>query len=102
MDYWDECIREAFEDAGIDVKEHQIQTVINWVEGAFENYGLATGRDCIPSPIQIENDKLKSDLEKERNKVICPICKGAGSITTYGPVHSATSQCWKCRGEGKI
>lgn len=101
MDYWKECISEAFDDAGVTVTSKQLETVASWVEGAHENYGLATGHDCIPNPMKLENDRLQVKLEKERNKDTCPICEGKGDITMHGPVHSATSQCWKCRGEGR-
>ena len=102
MDYWKDCVAEAFEDAGIVATKEQIDTVTTWVEGAHDNYGMATGRDCIPNPLRQEISELQKKLEVERSKVVCPECKGERSITTYGPVHCATSQRWKCRGEGKV
>ena len=45
MNYWDECIAEAFEEAEIIATKNQIDTVVSWAEGAHENYGLATGND---------------------------------------------------------
>lgn len=41
MNYWEICIQEAFEDAGIDATKEQIDTVTSWIEGAHENYGMA-------------------------------------------------------------
>lgn len=100
--YWDECISEAFESAGIKATKEQIETVSIWVEGAHENYGMAFGHDAIPNPVIEENKKLEKQLDDERRKVWCAECNGTGSITTHGPVHSGTSQCWKCRGEGRL
>jgi len=101
MNYWDECVKEAFEDAGIKATKDQIDIVISWVEGAHDNYGMSHGHDCIPNPLYEEIDSLKAELKKERNKQVCRECNGRGLITNHGPVHSATSQCWNCRGEGK-
>ena len=67
MDYWKECIEEAFEDAGIDATQDQIVSVASFVDGAHENYGMSMGHDCIPNPLEAEICKLKEDFEKERN-----------------------------------
>jgi len=71
MDYWKECIAEAMEDAGITATDEQIDTVTSWVEGAYENYGLATGLDAIPNPLRIEIASLERDLRNERDKDHC-------------------------------
>jgi len=100
MNYWLECIKEAFEDCGIEATDEQIEVVADWVEGAHENYGLATGRDCIPNPIKLENERLKTELEKERNKRVCRECNGTGIFVMSGPIRSSISECSKCRGKG--
>ena len=64
MDYWKECIKEAFEDAGIDATEDQIGTVAFWVEGTHDNFSMAHGHDCIPNPMLSEVEKLKKAYEK--------------------------------------
>ena len=65
MDYWLECIKEAFEDTGIIATEEQIRNVAGWVEGAHENYGMAYGHDCIPNPMISEIEKLKMKHKEE-------------------------------------
>lgn len=101
MNYWRECIAEAFEDAGIIATAEQIDTVAGWVEGAHENYGMAHGHDAIPNPLALENDRLTRELKTERSKVLCAECKGRGRIITHGPYHSSDSECYRCRGEGR-
>lgn len=101
MSYWENCIQEAFEDAGIEATQDQINTIASWVEGAHENYSMAHGHDVISSPLKYENEQLKRELKNERNKCTCDVCSGAGYITQYGPIHSATSQCYKCHGAGR-
>lgn len=102
MSYWEECINEAFEDAGIKASKEQIDTVISWVEGAHENYGMAHGHDCIPNPLKEEIKVLENKLQKERDKTVCRTCNGYGLIIeSWGTSgRSSTSQCHACNGEG--
>ena len=102
MNYWEECISEAFDDAGIEATKEQIEKVASWVEGSHENYGMATGCDCIQSPYISEIEELKKQLEKERNRILCRECKGSGLIISQGPYHSAESRCMSCNGSGFI
>jgi DnaJ-class molecular chaperone len=101
MDYWRECIAEAFEDANITATEEQIATVASWAEGAHDNYSQAHGHDCIPNPLRSKVDKLESELREERRKIQCKECRGTGVIVSYGPCHSSSSPCYICRGEGR-
>ena len=102
MEYWKECISEAFDEAGISATDEQISAVAKFVSGAHENYGLAHGYECIPSPLEEENKKFQCELESEKSKISCPDCKGSGEEVSAGPVHSSWSRCFRCRGEGRI
>ncbi len=64
MNYWEECIKEAFAECEIKASEQQIKYVIEWVEGAHENYGMATGQEFIPNPMNSEVDALKAEIKK--------------------------------------
>jgi hypothetical protein len=66
MSYWEDCILDAFEDAGITATKEQIDTVKGWVEGCHENYGMAHGHDCIPNPMISEVEKLNRELKKQQ------------------------------------
>lgn len=102
-DYWEACIDEAFEDAKIEASDEQTQTVISWVEGAYENYGMANGHDCIPNPLQSDVTRLEKELRDERDKIICEACGGKGWITSnsFSCNRSVSGECSKCRGEGR-
>ena len=63
MDYWDECVRCALEEAGVIATEEQIVLVAEAVKGGHENYGLAMGHECIPNPLQREVEGLKADVQ---------------------------------------
>lgn len=102
MNYWHECVSEAMSEAGVTATDEQIDFVTGFVEIAHENYSTAMGHDVIGNPMVNENKRLSRELEIERSKRVCPDCKGAGTTTTYGPVHSGTSQCFTCKGEGKV
>lgn len=101
MNYWNECISEALEDAKIVATSEQIDIIASWAESAHENYGQAHGYENIPNPLENENELLKRALIKEQEKMICGECNGRGRIIRPGPVHSSESECWKCRGEGR-
>lgn len=101
MDYWNECISEAFDDAGISATKEQIKNVAISVQGGHENYGMAFGYDAIPNPLETENKRLKKQLTQEKEKVFCDKCRGSGRIIMQGPSHSSESECYKCRGEGR-
>ena len=103
MNYWDECIRSAFEDAGIVATEDQIKSVVETVQGGHENYSMYTGQDQIEPPVIQEFKKLKIKLEKEKAKRICEMCGGRGSIhESFGSIgRSSISRCISCNGEGK-
>jgi len=100
MDFWEECISESFDDAGITATKDQIGTVAYWVEGAHENYGMAHGYDCIPNPLNTEIERLKNELKIEREKGICPECKGKGGEMSYGGTFQSFHECSKCQGSG--
>jgi hypothetical protein len=63
MEYWSDCIEEAFCDAEITATKEQIATVVSWVDGAHENYGMASGSENIPNPMNAEVDELKRKIE---------------------------------------
>jgi len=101
MDYWAECISEALDDISLKASKEHIKNIARWVEGVHDNYGQMHGHDCIPNPLTLEIKDLQKKLKEETSKVLCLFCMGSGSVTTYGPYHSSTSQCSTCRGEGR-
>lgn len=101
MNYWKECVESAFDEAGLLATQKQIESISECVRLSHENYGLYTGEECIPNPLEIENKRLRRELRIESDKVTCSTCKGRGSITEAGPVHFSVSRCCDCNGEGK-
>ena len=100
MNYWEECISEAFDEIGIAVTKEQIATVAGIVEGSAENYGMAHGHECIPDPQRLEIERLKKDLVNERSKIVCEECKGKGGWMTYFGTFQSRTTCPKCKGAG--
>lgn len=99
MDYWAECLESSFEENGISITSSQLSCIAADIEVAHEQYGMAYPTP--ENPLIGEVSTLKRELETERDKVICRECNGHGSITTHGPIHSATSSCFRCHGEGR-
>lgn len=100
--YWTIFAQEVPSDMGISLTEAQVKYLADAIEGAVENMSMYCGYEAIPDPQTEEIKALKNALKEEREKVHCKTCNGNGSITSpVGPCRSATSQCWKCRGEGR-
>ena len=68
MDYWEECIESAFNEAGITATQEQIKSVAADVAVSHENYGMAFGYDCIPNPLLSEMQKLKQEIKQNKEK----------------------------------
>jgi hypothetical protein len=68
MEYWKECVLDALFDAKIEATNEQIDTITWWVEGAHENYGMATGQDCIPNPLLEEIETFKRAAKKQESE----------------------------------
>ncbi len=104
--YWKEHAAIAIDEAALTATNEQLETIAGVIESAHEFYGQAMGHDVASANLRgsqlSEIESLKRDLEAERAKVVCPECRGVCTLTSYGPSHSATSQCWKCNGHGRL
>lgn len=105
-DYWQEAVETSFEEAGIIATKEQIENIAGDMAGSHENYDMAFGYDVASQNFSSSQDteiaKLREELQTEREKEGCNTCNGRGYITENGPCHSATSDCYKCHGEGKV
>lgn len=104
-DYWREAVEIALNDTGVVATDKQVDDIAGSIEISHENYGMAHGHDVASANYsaarQREIDEAWRAVERERNKVHCRVCDGTGWITTSYGTMSATSQCWKCRGDGR-
>ena len=100
-DYWTICAEEALEEANLPASPEQINTLASYIKSAHEHFGQAHGYDQMHRGPDPEIERLKRDLETERNKVICGLCKGSGILVSHGPHHSSRSHCYRCRGDGR-
>ncbi len=106
MDYWEECVAEAFEDAKIQASDEQVNIVASWIESAHDNYGMAFGHDVATANFHGEKERERQELEKqlarEQNASWCSTCSGEGRVRTYFGTMMSDSDCYKCNGTGKI
>ena len=106
MNYWEECIREAFDDAGIAASDNQIETVAGWVDGAHENYGLATGLDVASANFISDEARELKKIKLEQEKLRLWECETVPckSCTTTGIVKDGWGRnrtCGRCDGKGR-
>ena len=68
MDYWEECIEAACDEAGVIVTKEQIKSIATDVEVAHEQYGMAFGHDCIPNPLLADVQRLEHEIKRREEK----------------------------------
>lgn len=104
-DYWEDHAEIAVNEAGLTATPEQISVIAGVIESAHEFYGQMHGHDVASANFHGEQrreiERLQREVAKEKSKVTCKTCGGNGWITTQGPYHSSTSQCWKCNGDGR-
>ena len=100
LKYWIECLNESLESHGIILAPEKIELIAKDIECSHECMDMAFP---VPdfNPYRDTSEKLKVELVREKSKVHCRTCDGRGVITSYGPIHSGTSSCYKCNGEGR-
>ena len=107
IDYWEEALGEALCDVDKfdSLTSDEKRTVAKALAISAECQSMAFGWDVAganrSAALKREEDDLRKELRREREKITCQTCSGTGSITTYGPIHSGTTRCWKCDGQGR-
>jgi hypothetical protein len=104
--YWKECVEEAFSEIGIVASEDQITQVYEWVEGAYENYGLATGLEVASAnhktSAELELEDLKKQIKSEQDWQLstdpCTICNTSGTVKDFW---GRNVGCDHCGGKGR-
>lgn len=104
-DYWQEAFEIAMDEAGCGAllarmsKEQRLE-IGGSLAGSAECQSMAFHTP--ENPLRSENDRLARRLKWQTDLLICENCGGKGRIITQGPYHSSDSECWKCRGDGKV
>ena len=101
-EYWKDVFSELIDSLDLTASDDFLDRAAGDLALAHEMYSESTGELSIPNPLRLENQRLKEQLEKERNKQVCPDCSGTGEDVSHGPFHTAISTCSKCNGEGKV
>ena len=72
MNYWEECITEAFDDTGIKATQEQIKIVASWIKSAHECYGMA---NIIPNQLLGKDKKIDTKPQKATKIILeCEEC----------------------------
>ena len=106
MNYWKESVESSLSEAGVVATEEQIVAIAEDMKISHEQFDMAYGYDVASSNWEKERErelkKLRDQVVFEREKMHCHDCNGKGYITENFCSRSSTSECFKCRGEGRI
>lgn len=100
-EYWKICLEEILGEHGIEATSEQIEAMA----GDFESCASVQGEYSAPveNPAVREAEELRTQLKREQSKVFCVTCQGTGRlIENISSSHYSNSDCWKCRGAGKL
>jgi RecJ-like exonuclease len=104
--YWEIFVDEALPEMGITLTKEQrlelLEGIIGHASMEHEATGVAVADRNLSGAREAELNKANRDLLFEREKIMCRNCDGRGRITTYGGTFQSRSQCWECKGEGKV
>jgi len=106
MDYWEECVSEALEDAGLSATKEQRDTIVAWVEGAHENYSMGHGHDVIGRGAESDAERELREMKRraEQLRVWEATTKPCRPCTTTGSVLDGWGRpqtCLDCDGDGR-
>lgn len=100
QDYWEECVACSLDEQGIAATPEQITAIAKDIQTSIECKSMAFH---VPeNPYETEKKELMRELEKHRNKTICPECKGKGWVGEYDASigRSWSGTCGECNGHG--
>lgn len=72
-DYWTESVTVALHEAGVEATAAQIDDIVGSLEVSRENESLATGRDCIPHPMEAkvrEQQAYRASDQKDHDRKV--------------------------------
>ena len=99
-DYWTECIETAADECGLLLTAEQLECLAGAAESGHQYYGQAYPSQS-PS-LDTETERLRRELKQERDKVMCPECRGTGVEIVYFSDRVSRSECYRCRGKGRV
>lgn len=89
-DYWRITIEEILGEAKVEATEEQINQIAENVASAAS---VSTDYSAPVSGTDTEKE-LRSELEKHKNKTVCPKCNGKGGHTVpVGTSHTTWNKC---------
>lgn len=101
IEYWRICVEEILGDHGVEATTEQIEAMAK----DFESCANVQGDYSAPieNPAVREAKELGRKLKIEQAKVFCKTCQGTGRLVEqFSSSHYSDSDCWKCRGTGKL
>ena len=108
MNYWEECVAVAIEEAGISATDEQLKIMTEVVEGGHDNYSMSSGHDLTTDSFESESKSELRHLKAENERIQkwkdktepCRNCTGTGTVG--GGRFQGVASCQECNGEGRI
>lgn len=102
IEYWDEALGDSL--CQIDrfeaLTSEERRKVAKHLAGWAESQSMAFYTPESPEPREIKH--LEGELRKERSKIGCDECGGAGRLRYNAGPWAVNTECHKCQGEGKV
>ncbi|MDX1117068.1 hypothetical protein GOL29_03330 [Sinorhizobium medicae] len=107
VDYWADALGDAL--CEIDkfnaLTSEERAKVAKSLHMAHECYGIAFGHDVISRNYSAarrdEEGRLRKEVQRERDKVVCRECGGAGRLRYNSGPWAVDTGCMKCNGDGR-
>lgn len=104
--YWKIFVDEVLPDLGINANKDQADQLAEMIEGAHENYGMATGNDIADQNYISDEARELEEIKANAEKLRLWECKTqpCKSCTTTGLVVDGwgrNKRCDQCSGEGR-
>lgn len=99
-EYWKQMLAESLGEHGFNYTEEMISSLAADVTACHEGFSQAFPSPDRPKVIRNEEaERLREELEREKDLVECPQCFGSG-LTPVGVSHMGT--CTYCDGNGHV
>lgn len=104
--YWEIFVDEFVPEMGIVLTPQQRNEMVDAIVGHAEMESEATGQAIFSANRRGYLEKELEDAKKatrfEEEKILCATCEGKGTLTSYRGTFMSTSQCYECRGQGRV
>lgn len=110
IEFWEEAVGDAFcqidkwevfETLTKDEQKKLGENLARWAESEGSAYGWDVASSNRSAELRREEDDLRKELQRERNKVTCRECNGHGRLRYSAGPWAVDSSCDRCNSTGR-